>query len=67
MNPSCPDCGELLQLDLVGRVIFDYGPTPPATMRDYLLRFGEDAPIWECFAFGCFWAPARVAPAAPAS
>lgn len=60
MNPACPECGELLQLAAVGDVVWDYVPTPPATMRAYLERFGPGAVIWECFGFGCFWAPARV-------
>lgn len=67
MKPTCPDCGESLGLAVVGDVLWDYGPTPPPSMRVYWLVFGDDAPIWECFAFGCFWAPARFAPAAPAS
>ena len=63
MNPSCPECGELLTLVAIGDVIWDYGPTPPSAMRSYLLRYGEDAPVWECFGFGCFWSPARLKPA----
>ena len=67
MNPSCPECGELLTLDTVGEVLWAYDPYPPPSMRSYLIEHGEDAPIWECMAYGCFWAPARFAPASPAS
>lgn len=59
MNPSCPVCGELLQLDRVGRVIFDYVPTPPLSMREYCATNGGSARIWECFGCGEFWAPAE--------
>lgn len=59
MNPRCPVCGELLQLDRVGRVILDYVPTPPLSMRDYFVSNGSRARVWECFGCGEFWAPAE--------
>ena len=58
-NPWCPHCGETLQLARVGDVVWDYAPTPPASMRRFLRLQGPRALIWECFGFGCYWAPAR--------
>lgn len=57
-KPSCPVCGELLELDEVGRVVLDYVPSAPATMRGYLEHQGVHALIWECFGCGEFWCPA---------
>lgn len=63
LNPTCPDCGELLSLERVGEAIWDYFPAAPASMRSYLERFGALAPIWQCMGcvFGSHWLPARVA------
>lgn len=59
LNPTCPVCGELLQLERVGDVVWDYVPAAPPMMREYLARFGPRAPVWECFGCGEFWSPAR--------
>lgn len=58
MNPECPVCGELLQLDRIGEVVWDYAPVPPPSMRRYLTSAGAHAMIWECFGCGEFWSPA---------
>ncbi len=58
MNPTCPECGEILTLDVVGEVVFDYAPSAPPLMRSYLALHGAQAPIWDCFGCGGFWAPA---------
>lgn len=65
MNPECPVCGELLQLDTVGAVVWDYVPAPPATMRRYLEDAGPAALVWECFSCGEFWAPAGLGQSTP--
>lgn len=63
LNPTCPECGELLALEHVGDAIWDYSPVAPPSMRAYLQRFGALAPIWQCMGcvYGSYWLPARVA------
>lgn len=61
-NPVCTVCGEVLQSVRVGDAVFDYVPSPPALMRVYLALYGPDAPIFECFGFGCSWQPALPSP-----
>lgn len=61
LNPTCPECGELLGLATIAELLWDYVPVPPASMRRYFDQAGPDALAWECFGGGCFWSPARVA------
>jgi len=46
----------LLELGWISEVIFDYVPTPPATMRELVQR-DPRARVWECRGCG-FWCPA---------
>lgn len=56
---TCPDCGEVLVLEVIRDVLLDY-LVPPSTLVDYSQRHGVDTRILRCF--GCvgtsFWSPA---------
>lgn len=57
LNPRCPECDELMVLELVRDLIWDYFGSPPAVLRDALAR-STDARAWSCF--GCGFAGAAV-------
>lgn len=57
MNPTCPDCFEVMRLEPTMEVLLDYVPYPDAEMRSYFARAPEGK-LWHCMGCG-FWSPSQ--------